>query len=124
MWVTRSYFSGPTGFAEIGARYEEGPLHLGWHLHLAERITQSGGLPAGDQHRATRATRRRRWDLGVDHVAQLAPWGDVFRRDLQFLTVSAGMKPAADAPTIRVGSTLPLQPVAMPTNRLSVFGTS
>jgi hypothetical protein len=113
---------GPSGFAEIGATFADGPLHLGWHLHLAERFGGSGGAPFITSTSYARY-QARRWDFGVDHVAQLAPWGSVFRRDVQFLTVSAGVKPTADAPTIRAGAVVPLRPVAAPSTRLSVFGT-
>jgi len=112
----------PYGFAEIGARFEEGPLHLGWYLHLAQRFDQVGGIPSITSTSYARYVTRR-WDFGVDHVAQLAPWGSVFRRDVQFLTVSAGAKPAPEAPTIRVGTNVPLRPVATPTTRLTMFGT-
>jgi hypothetical protein len=115
-------FSNPSGFAEIGARFEDGPLHLGWYLHLAERFNQSGGLPFITSTSYARYVTRR-WDFGVDHVAQFSPWGSAFRRDPQFLTVSAGAKTAPDAPTVRIGTTVPLRPVAIPTTRLTMFGT-
>jgi hypothetical protein len=113
--------TGPTGYAEVGARFAEGPLHLGWHLHLAERL--GGGGPPLLTSTSYARYETRRWDVGIDHVAQLALWGSVFRRDLQYLTVSAGVKPVPEAPTIRAGTTIPLRPVAAPSSRLAVFGT-
>jgi hypothetical protein len=111
----------PSGYTEIGARFAQGPLHLGWQLHLQEQFG-GGGLPLLTSTSYARYEMPR-WDVGVDHVAQLAPWGGVFRRDIQYLTVSAGVKPAPEAPTIRAGTTIPLRPVAAPSNRLAVFGT-
>jgi hypothetical protein len=111
----------PSGYAEIGARFAQGPLHLGWHLHLAEPIG-GGGLPLLTSTSYARYEMPR-WDVGIDHVAQLAPWGSIFRRDIQYLTVSAGVKPAPESSTLRAGTTIPLRPVATPSNRLSVFGT-
>jgi hypothetical protein len=113
--------TGPTGYAEIGARYAEGPWHLGWHLHLAERF--GGGGPPLITSTSYARYETPHWDVGIDHVAQLAVWGNVFRRDTQYLTVSAGVKPAPEAPTIRAGTTIPLRPVATPSSRLAVFGT-
>src|SRR5262249_30564104 len=114
--------AGPSGFAEIGAHLDEGPLHFGWHLHLAERFDLSGGVPLVTSTSYARYVTRS-WDLGVDHVAQLALWGHAFRRDVQYLNVSAGVKPSPESPTVRAGTTIPLRPVATSSTRLSVFGT-
>jgi hypothetical protein len=113
--------SGPTGFGEIGARYAEGPWHFGWHLHFAERFGILGLPSITSASYASYVTSR--WDVGIDHLAQLALGGNVLRTGSQYVDVSAGLKAMPGGPTVRAGTSIPLQPVAAPSNRFSVFGT-
>ena len=115
-------FSNPSGFAEIGARFDDGPLHLGWHLHFAERFDQSGGLPFITST-MLRALRHTPLGLRSPPHGPVCRWAVFFGATWISLNVSAGAKPSPDAPTVRVGTTVPLRPVATPTTRLSVFGT-
>jgi hypothetical protein len=114
--------TGPTGTADIGASYANGPLHVGWQLHLAQRFDQTGGRPLLTSTSYARFVMPR-WDFGVDHLAQFSTWGGAFRTTTQYLNVSAGVKPSSEAPTVRAGTTIPLRPVATPSSRLSLFGT-